>query len=96
MANSVQVDPNILQRLSGQLQQGEQNLQSSAQSMPKSPDAGFSTAALAGALSEIAKGIVGLNEIMADTADNVVQSQGHYRETDQNNADSLQHGVPHS
>lgn len=96
MANSVQVDPATLQRLSGQLHHGAQNLQSSAKSMPESPDAGISTAALAGALSEIAKGIIGLNEVMSDTADKVAQSHGNYRETDQDNAANLRRGAPHT
>lgn len=95
MNDQVQVDPATLERLSSRLQHGTDDLQRSVNDATDAPDAGVSSAALAGALSEITKGIVGLSEDMSETADKVVQSRGNYQETDQGNAAELQQQAPH-
>lgn len=89
------VDQGELERLAGRLRSGASDLESPAGDAPNAPDAGVSTAAVTGALAEIARGVIGLDETILEVADNVAQSHGDYQETDQSNAGNLQGHGPH-
>lgn len=91
---SVHVDPGTLERLANRLRQGEGELSAPAQSAPDAPDAGVSTGPVAGALSEITQGMLGLSTALNEVASRVVRSRGDYCEVDADNAAQLRDHQP--
>lgn len=89
------VDQGVLERLAGRLRSGASDLLGPAGVAPDAPDAGVSTPAVAGALAEIGRAVIGLDETMTEVADKVVQSHGEYQETDAGNASDLKRQAPH-
>lgn len=83
------VDHGELKRLASRIRSGASDLDAPAGDAPDAPDAGVSTAAVTGALAEIGRAVIGLDETMTEVADNVVQSHGDYQETDHSNAGNL-------
>lgn len=88
------VDPGTLERLSTRVRAGASDLDKAAGNAPDAPDAGVSTPAVTGALAEISRAVIGLNETMTQIADNVVQGHGTYHEIDESNAADIQGQLP--
>lgn len=95
MTGNFAVDDGTLERLAERLRKGASDLDASAGGMPNAPDAGASTRAVTGAMAEIARAVIGLNQTMAEIADKVVQGHGDYREVDQASSSEFQNLKPH-
>lgn len=79
-----------LDRIPRTLRQGAADLNAPAGKAPEPPDAGQSTAALAGALHEVSQQILAMSKDLEQMATNVAQSRGVYQETDADNARKFQ------
>lgn len=73
-------------RLPRTLRQGAGDLNAPAGKAPDPPDAGQSTAAVAGALHEVSQQVLAISKDLEQMATNVERSRGTYQETDADNA----------
>lgn len=94
MTGHFAIDPGTLERSADRLRQGASDLDHVAGNAPDAPDAGVSRPAATGALAEIARAVVGLNETMNEIADKVLQCHGDYHEIDESNAADIQSQLP--